>query len=87
MNDRLHLMEPQILAWLVVDRIDHPDLGPALHRLVEMPTATIQIRTETSDEGIEVQFHATTASAPFLQVQGAEAHRALFNQSMEVAIP
>jgi hypothetical protein len=87
MNDLFPHTVSQILAWLVVDHTEHPDLGPALLQLVEMPTATILIHIEMSDEGIEVQFHATTASGLFLLAQGVEAHRALSRQPMQVVMP
>ena len=65
MNDLLLHTVRKILASPVVDHIEPPDLDLDPHQLVEMPTETIQIRTETSDEAIVVQLLATTASGHF----------------------
>ena len=64
------------------------DLGPGPHQLVEMPTETIQIHIETSEEAIEVQLHATIASGPFLLDLEAEDRLARFPlHPMEVFTP
>ena len=65
MSDRLLHMGRRILALLGDGHIEPLDLDLDPHQLVEMPTETIQIRTETSDEAIVVQLLATTASGHF----------------------
>jgi hypothetical protein len=62
----------------VEDHTEPLDLGPDLHQLAEMPTATIPILTETSDGVTEVQLHATIVSGLSLLAREVEVLQALF---------
>jgi hypothetical protein len=87
MSDLLLHTVHRILAWPAVDHIKTLDLDPDHRQHVEMPTETIRIRIEMSDEAIEDQLRATTASGPFLLAQGAEVHQAHSRQPMEAVMP